>query len=81
MKRVLVATMVMGTVLFSATAPVLAGWGIWQTSAGNCGIFEDGKAKEQDFVKQVENTHATYKDALARIQELLKNKTCKPKSA
>lgn len=81
MKRVLAATVVMGTVLFTATTPALAGWGIWQTSAGNCGIFEDGKAKGQDFAKQVENTYATYKDALARIQELLKSKTCKPKAA
>lgn len=79
MKRLLAATLVMGTVLFIATAPALAGWGIWQTAAGNCGIFEDGKTKGQDYVKQVEDTHATYKDALMRIQQLLKNKTCTPK--
>ena len=81
MKRLLAATLVMGTILFSATTPALAGWGIWQTAAGNCGIFEDGKVKAPDYAKQVENAHATYKDALARIQELLRNKTCKPKSA
>lgn len=79
MKRVLATTLVAGAVLFIGTAPALAGWSIWQTSAGYCGIFEDGKVKGQDYVNQVENIHATYKDALMRIQQLLKNKTCTPK--
>jgi hypothetical protein len=79
MKRAFAVMLVIGVATFCATAPALAGWAIWQTSSGYCGLFEDGKPKGQDYVKQVESTHATYKDALMRIQQLLKNKTCTPK--
>lgn len=81
MKRVFAVTLVAASFLFSTTAPALAGWGVWQTTSGYCALFEEGKPKGAEYTKQVENTHPTYKDALMRIQQLLKNKTCSPKPA
>lgn len=79
MKRVLAVTFVAGSFLFITTAPSMAGWGVWQTESGYCALFEDGKPKGPEYTKQLENPHPTYKDALMRIQQLLKNKTCTPK--
>ncbi len=81
MKILLVSATVATAIGLSFTAPVFAGWGIWQTSQGQCALFEDGKKKGPVYVRQVEQTHATYKDALMRLQQLFKDKTCSPKPA
>jgi hypothetical protein len=81
MKIFLTVAIASSAFVLSLTAPALAGWGVWQTNQGYCALYEDGKKKGAEFVKQVENTHASYKDALLRLQQLLKDKTCSPKPA
>jgi hypothetical protein len=81
MKIFLTAATVAMVLMLSVSTSALAGWGIWQTTQGYCALFEDGKKKGEEFVRQIEGTHATYKDALMRIQELLKSKTCSPRPA
>jgi hypothetical protein len=81
MKILLMSVMLASTLSLTFTAPAFSGWGIWQTNGGVCALFEDGKKKEPEYAKQVEQTHATYKDALMRLQQLFKDKTCSPKPA
>jgi hypothetical protein len=81
MKIFLTAATVASALVLALTVPTLAGWGIWQTNQGHCALFEEGKKKGAEYVTQVESTHATYKDALLRLQVLLKAQSCKPKPA
>lgn len=81
MKILLMPVILASTVLFTFAVPAYAGWGIWQTNSGQCALFEDGKKKGPEYIKQVEQTHPTYKDALMRLQQLFKEKSCSPKPA
>jgi hypothetical protein len=81
MKVFLSVAAIASVVMLGFTTPVFAGWGVWQTSGGQCALIEEGKPKGQEYVKQVESTHPTYKDALMRLQVLLKEQSCLSKPA
>jgi hypothetical protein len=81
MKILLVAVTVASVLALVLTVPAFAGWGIWQTNAGHCALFEDGKKKGEEYTRQIEQPHASYKDALMRLQQLLRDKTCLVKPA